>query len=61
MPILHVSIAAGRSDEMVENFIREVIKTTSATLNAPESAVTVIVNQIPHTHLAVAGKLKSES
>ncbi|PFG28204.1 4-oxalocrotonate tautomerase [Corynebacterium renale] len=60
MPIIHASIAAGRTDDQVEKFVEGVVKVASETLNAPESAVTVIVNQIPHNHLATNGVLKSK-
>lgn len=61
MPIIDVSIAAGRPTEMVEHFVREIIDTASRTLEAPKENISVIVHEIPHTHIAVGGKLKSDS
>lgn len=60
MPIIHVTLVEGRDDATVENFIREIARTTSDTLGAPLNSVRVMVNQVPPNRFAVGDTLKSE-
>lgn len=60
MPIIQVTLVEGRDDAVVENFIREIARTTSETLDAPLSSVRVMVNQVPPNNFAVGDTLKSD-
>ncbi|WP_018296865.1 tautomerase family protein [Corynebacterium lubricantis] len=60
MPIINVTLVEGRSEEVVENFIKEIARTTAETLDAPLSSVRVMVNVVPPNHFAVGDALKSE-
>ncbi|WP_081651577.1 tautomerase family protein [Cupriavidus sp. WS] len=60
MPIIQISLVAGRPEEDVQHCIREVARTVSRTLHAPLSSVRVMVNEVPPTRFAVGDTLKSE-
>lgn len=60
MPIIQITMVAGRDNEVVENCIRKVAETVSETLNAPIETVRVMVTELPPNRFAVGTKLKSE-
>lgn len=60
MPIINVTLIEGRSDEVIEGFMKNVARTASESLNAPLESVRVIVQQVPPSRFAVGDKLKSE-
>lgn len=47
MPIVDISIATGRSPDVLRNLIHEVTRTVAATLGAPPESVRVILRQVP--------------
>lgn len=61
MPIIHVTLVAGRSEGDVQNFIREVARVAHRTLHAPLSTVRVMVNEVPASRFAVGDVLKSDT
>lgn len=56
MPIISISIAAGRRPEQVTALIREVTQAASATLDAPLDAIKVIVTEVALTHWGSGGQ-----
>lgn len=60
MPIVQITLVAGRKAEQVEACIREVAQTVSRTLSAPIETVRVMVNELPPSRFAVGDKLKSD-
>ena len=60
MPILDVTLLAGRSTETKAEFIREVTTTTVRTLGVKPEAVRVVLREVDPNHFAVAGVTKAE-
>lgn len=46
MPIIQIHLLEGRTDEQKENLIAEVTQAVSSTINAPASAVHVIISEM---------------
>ncbi len=55
MPLVEISMLAGRDSAMKENIIREVTDAVVRTSGAPPDAVTVIIRDVPRTDWACAG------
>ena len=55
MPLVEISMLAGRDDAMKEDIIREVTDAVVRTSGAPPDAVTVIIRDVPRTDWARAG------
>jgi len=55
MPLVHVEILEGRSEEKIEELIEEITATMEKVLNAPKQNVRVIVNEVPKTHWGIGG------
>jgi 4-oxalocrotonate tautomerase family enzyme len=60
MPIIQISLVAGRDSQSLENCIREVARAASVTLGAPLETVRVMLNEYPPDRFAVGDRLKSE-
>lgn len=60
MPIIQVTLVEGRSEETVQEFIKEVALTASRVLDAPIETVRVMVQEVPSTRFAVGTRLKSD-
>ncbi len=60
MPLINVTLIEGRSEEVIQGFMKKVARTASEELNAPLESVRVVVQQVPPNHWAVGDKLKSE-
>ncbi|WP_454197319.1 tautomerase family protein [Nocardia sp. Marseille-Q1738] len=52
MPIIDVSIAAGRPPEQLRALIRELHAAARRSLNAADGSIRVIVREVPATHWA---------
>lgn len=61
MPIIQVTLIAGRPTEHVESFIKRVAEVASEELHAPIETVRVMVNEVQPNRFAVGTKLKSEN
>lgn len=46
MPIVQIHLLEGRTDEQKENLITEVTKAVSKTIDAPASAIKIIVTEM---------------
>jgi len=55
MPLIHVQILQGRSEDKVKEVIKNVTTTISETLEVPKERVRVIVTEVPKTHWGIAG------
>lgn len=60
MPIISISIAAGRRPEQITALIREVTQAASVTLDAPLDTIKVIVTEVAHTHWGSGGQTLAE-
>jgi 4-oxalocrotonate tautomerase len=59
MPIVHVYMWAGRSEEVKEKLIEDLTK-VFVNLGIPAEAVTVVIHDIPKTNWGIAGKQASK-
>lgn len=55
MPIIHVELIEGRSEEKIQRMIEAVTDTVSQTLEAPKESIRVIVAEVPKTRYAIGG------
>ena len=60
MPIIQVTLVQGRDEGKVQRFIRELARVAHAELDAPMSAIRVMVNEVPPQRFAVGDVLKSD-
>lgn len=56
MPIIQISIVAGRPAEKVRNLITEVTEAAARTLDAPIDTIKVIVTEVAPTHWGSGGE-----
>jgi 4-oxalocrotonate tautomerase len=61
MPIVHISLVEGRSDEAVKACVKAVARTVHETLGAPLDSIRVYATQVPAAHWAVGERTKDES
>jgi len=59
MPIIQITLVAGRSDEQKAAMYKEVTEAIHRTLGAPRENVRIMINEIPAKHFAVAGVAKT--
>ena len=59
MPIIQITLVAGRSDEQKAAMYKEVTEAVHRTLGAPRENVRIMVNEVPAKHFAVAGVAKT--
>ncbi|MHC5249744.1 4-oxalocrotonate tautomerase [Enterococcus sp. LJL90] len=55
MPFVHIDLIAGRTPEVIEKLIAEVIATVSQTLESPPEKIRVVINEVPASHWGIAG------
>lgn len=55
MPLIQVSIGAGRTDDQVRDLVTELTDATVRAIGARREAVSVIVTQVEGTHWANGG------
>ncbi|PVX73208.1 tautomerase family protein [Paraburkholderia unamae] len=60
MPIVHISLVEGRSDEAVKACVKAVARTVHETLGAPLESIRVYATQVPGAHWAVGERTKDE-
>ena len=60
MPIIQVTLVQGRDEQKVQRFIRELAKVVHVELDAPMSAIRVMVTEVPPQRFAVGDVLKSD-
>jgi 4-oxalocrotonate tautomerase len=52
MPLVEVTLAAGRSEDMLRELIHELHAAVHRAIGAPEASIRVIVREVPLTHWA---------
>lgn len=55
MPIVQISIMEGRSQEKIDDLLKNVTTAVSESLDSPKENVRVMVTEIPKTHWAIGG------
>lgn len=61
MPLVQISILEGREENAKERLIAQVTDAVEESLEAPRSAIRVLINEIPAAHWGVAGVPKSKT
>ncbi len=60
MPIVQVDMLEGRTLEQKREMVKKMTEAIVETANCPAEAVTIIIRDMPPTHLGKAGKLRSD-
>lgn len=61
MPIVQIDMLEGRTLEQKRALVSKVTAAITETANCPAEAVTIIIREMPPTHLGKAGKLRSDA
>lgn len=60
MPIVHIDLIAGRSQEQLKNLVKDVTDVVSKNTGAPAEHIHVILSEMQKNHYSVGGVLKSD-
>ena len=60
MPIVQIDLLEGRTLEQKRAMVAKVTEAIKETANCPADAVTIIIREMPPTHLGKGGKLRSD-
>lgn len=60
MPIVHIELIAGRSQEAIKKMVQDVTNAVADNTGAPIEHVHVVVNEMAKDRYAVGGVLKSD-
>jgi 4-oxalocrotonate tautomerase len=60
MPLVHIDLIAGRSEEQLKGLVRDVTTAIVKNTGAPAEHVHVVLNEMQKNRYSVGGKLKSE-
>lgn len=55
MPIAHINIMEGRTDEQKERLVAEVTAAISRSVDAPEQNVRVLIHEVPKQNWGIGG------
>lgn len=55
MPIAHINIMEGRTDEQKEMLVAEVTSAISRSLDSPEQNIRVLIHEVPKQNWGIAG------
>lgn len=56
MPLVHIDLMTGRSDDAIAAMMTEVSQAIARTLATPIDSVRIVVNQMQPTEYAIGGK-----
>ena len=60
MPIVHIDLIAGRSQEQLKNMVKDVTDVVSKNTGAPAEHIHVILSEMQKNRYSVGGVLKSD-
>ena len=60
MPLVHIELIEGRSQEQLKHLVEDVTKAVTANTGAPKEHVHVVVSEMRKDRYAVGGVLKSD-
>lgn len=60
MPIVHIDLIAGRSQEQLKNLVKDVTDVVSKNTGAPAEHIHVILSEMQKNRYSVGGVLKSD-
>ncbi|GGE60855.1 tautomerase family protein [Priestia taiwanensis] len=58
MPVIHIHMLEGRSEDQIIRFMEEITCITVERLKVKEDQVRIIIHEIPPSRWAVAGQVK---
>lgn len=60
MPIVHIDLIAGRSQEQLKNLVKDVTDVVSKNTGAPAEHIHVILSEMQKNRYSVGGVLKND-
>jgi len=60
MPIVHIDLIAGRSQEQLKNLVKDVTAAVSKNTGAPAEHIHIILSEMQENRYSVGGVLKSD-
>ncbi|MDA3626132.1 2-hydroxymuconate tautomerase [Saccharopolyspora oryzae] len=60
MPLVEISLLAGRSPEQIRELIHQVHNAVQTSLDAPPESIRVLIREMPPEHWAVGDVTKAE-
>ncbi len=60
MPLVEITLVAGRTPEQIRALISAITEAVEASLNAPKESIRVIVREVPATHWAAGDETIAE-
>jgi 4-oxalocrotonate tautomerase len=58
MPLIHIELLEGRTQEQLANMVREVTAVVSKNTGAPSENIHIVVNEMRHDRYATGGNFK---
>jgi 4-oxalocrotonate tautomerase len=58
MPIIHVHVIEGRSDEQLSNLMEKLTAAAAESLEVKKEQVRILIQEVPNKHWGVGGKPK---
>jgi 4-oxalocrotonate tautomerase len=58
MPIIHVHVIEGRSDEQLSNLMENLTAAAAESLDVKKEQVRILIQEVPNKHWGVGGKPK---
>mgnify|MGYP000547677614 CR=1 FL=1 len=55
MPIAHINIMEGRTDEQKEKLVSEVTSAISRSIDSPEQNIRVLIHEVPKQNWGIGG------
>ncbi|MGR3741758.1 2-hydroxymuconate tautomerase [Companilactobacillus sp. DQM5] len=60
MPIVHIDLVEGRSNEQLKKMVKDVTQAISDSVDVPTERVHIIINEMKKENYSVGGILKSD-
>lgn len=60
MPLVHIDLIEGRTDEQLRKLVKDVTDVISQDIQAPAEHIHIVLNELPTNRLADGGKLRSD-
>jgi 4-oxalocrotonate tautomerase len=61
MPIIHVHVIEGRTDEQLQNLMERLTEAAAQSLDVKKEQVRVLIQEVSNKHWGVGGKPKGKS
>lgn len=61
MPIVHIDLIEGRTDDQLKQMVKEVTDAIERTAIAPRDDIRIVINEMKKNNYSVGGTLKSDA